>query len=232
MNHNIFESDTPVNFLNALESDDLENLFNVLMPDCPKAYYEQIDNKNNFKIIEDNNKKIWFPFELKMSFNNWAELDKWLNNYGLESGFAFIITHSEKDKEDKISQPHIVKERDSGHYTTSCTFRMNAYWRKNNLVYITKIDGQHNHILQVSQSGCNKLNNDLKNDNNSKVSSDSENKANHNKRKYDICNLKGHNAQTCSSMNNYVRNDDYSEVTSNSEKESSQNKRKCGICNL
>ncbi|CAG8854596.1 45475_t:CDS:2, partial [Gigaspora margarita] len=84
-----------------------------------------------------------------MSFNNWAELDKWLDNHGLESGFAFTITHSEKDKEDKISrrhvykcmkEAHIVKERDSGHHTTGCTFCVNAYRRKNNFVYITKID--------------------------------------------------------------------------------------------
>ncbi|CAG8769329.1 16861_t:CDS:2, partial [Gigaspora margarita] len=241
MNCNIFESDTPVNFLNALESDDLENLFNVLMPNCLEAYYKQINNKNDFEIIEDNNEKIRFSLELEMSFNNWAELDKWLDNHGLESGFVFTITHSEKDKEDKIprryvykymkgrpyisrKKAHIVKERDSGHHTTGCTFRVNAYWRKNNFVYITKID--------ASQSSCNKLNNNLRDDNNSEVSSDSENEANQNKRKCSICNLKGHNARTCSSMDNYIRNDDNSEFTSDSEKESGQNKRKCDICNL
>ncbi|CAG8593018.1 15602_t:CDS:2 [Gigaspora margarita] len=141
MNHNTFESDNPVNFLNVLESDDLENLFNMLMPDCPEAYYKQIDNENDFKRIEE------------MSFNNWVELDKWLDNHGLESGFAFMITHSETNKENKIP------------------------WRH-----------------QASQSSCNKLNNDLRDNNNSEDSSDSENEANQNKRKCSICNLKDHNA--------------------------------------
>ncbi|CAG8848892.1 40676_t:CDS:1, partial [Gigaspora margarita] len=70
-----------------------------------------------------------------------------------------------------------------------------------------------------SQSDYNKLNNDLRDNNNSEVSSDSENKANQNKRKYDICNLRDHNARTCSSMDNYVRNNNNSEFTSNSEKD-------------
>ncbi|CAG8586378.1 16079_t:CDS:2 [Gigaspora margarita] len=123
-----------------------------------------------------------------MSFNNWAELDKWLDNHGLESGFAFTITH----------KAHIVKERNSSYHTTGCTFCVNAYWH----------------------------------DNNSEVSSDSENEANQNKKKCDICNLRGYNARTCSSMDDYIRNDDNSEFTSDSEKESGQNKRKCDICNL
>ncbi|CAG8852765.1 45397_t:CDS:2, partial [Gigaspora margarita] len=96
------EPKNPKNFFGTLESENEINLFNMLMSDCPEAYYEQINNENDFEIIEDNNEKIQFPLELEMSFNNWAELDKWLDNHGLESGFAFTITHSEKDKEDKI----------------------------------------------------------------------------------------------------------------------------------
>ncbi|CAG8846272.1 39266_t:CDS:1, partial [Gigaspora margarita] len=76
-------------------------------------------------------------------------------------------------------------------------------------------------------SSCNKLNNDLRDNNNSEVSSDSKNEANQNKRKCGICNLRGHNARTCSSMDDYIRNNSNSEFTSDSKKESGQNKRKC-----
>ncbi|CAG8836564.1 5572_t:CDS:2, partial [Cetraspora pellucida] len=45
-------------------------------------------------------------------------------------------------------EAHVVNDRDSGHHTTGCTFHVNAYRRKkDNLIYVSKIDSQHNHAL-------------------------------------------------------------------------------------
>ncbi|CAB4375740.1 unnamed protein product [Rhizophagus irregularis] len=45
-------------------------------------------------------------------------------------------------------EAHINKERDRGHHSGDCKFYINAYRRKrDNLVYITKINGEHNHPL-------------------------------------------------------------------------------------
>ena len=91
---------------------------------------------------------------------------RWLDNHGLEQGFAFTITHSEKDKEDGlprrrtyacmkgrkyVPQKEAQKndERNTGHHTGgNCKFYINTYRRKKeNLVYITKVEGEHNHAL-------------------------------------------------------------------------------------
>ena len=80
-------------------------------------------------------------------------------------GFAITITHSEKDKEDGLprrriyacsrgrrhmpkKEAHTKESRNKGYSSTDCKFRVNAYRRKNdNLVYITKVENQHNHEL-------------------------------------------------------------------------------------
>ncbi|CAB5172146.1 unnamed protein product [Rhizophagus irregularis] len=98
-------------------------------------------------------------------FFDWKKLDKWLDKHGLEQGFAFTITHSDKDKHDSFprrrtyactkgrayvpqKEAHINEERDRGHHSGDCKFYINAYRRKrDNLVYITKINGEHNHPL-------------------------------------------------------------------------------------
>ncbi|RHZ90045.1 hypothetical protein Glove_9g61 [Diversispora epigaea] len=46
--------------------------------------------------------RLLYPIAPKMSFNTWINLDKWLENHGLEQGFAFTITHSEKDKKNGL----------------------------------------------------------------------------------------------------------------------------------
>ncbi|CAG8655849.1 245_t:CDS:2, partial [Diversispora eburnea] len=89
----------------------------------------------------------------------------WLKNYGLEQGFAITITHSEKDKKDGLPQrriytctrgrkytprkeAHTKESRNAEHNTGNCQFRVNTYCQKNdNLVYITKVENQHNHKL-------------------------------------------------------------------------------------
>ncbi|CAB5383718.1 unnamed protein product [Rhizophagus irregularis] len=69
---------------------------------------------------------------------------RWFNNHGLEQGFTFIITHSEKDKEDSLPRRHtyycmrgrryvpqkeaqINDERDTGHHMGDCKFYINTY---------------------------------------------------------------------------------------------------------
>ncbi|RIB27530.1 hypothetical protein C2G38_2160395 [Gigaspora rosea] len=123
----------------------------------------RITNTNGLLKIKTNNKDE--DIAPKMEFNNWKELDEWLQGHGLEYGFAFMITHSEKDKEDGIphhcvytrikgikyilqKEAHIVKGCNKGHYAENCKFHINTYRRKkDNLVYITKIEGQYNHEL-------------------------------------------------------------------------------------
>jgi hypothetical protein len=83
----------------------------------------------------------------------------------LEQGFAFTITHSEKDKVDGLPRRHIYacsrgrkyvprkeahtkENHNAGHNSNNCKFRVNTYRRKNdNLIYITKIENVHNHKL-------------------------------------------------------------------------------------
>ena len=88
---------------------------------------------------------------------------RWLDNHGLEQGFAFTITHSEKDKDGlprrrtyvctkgrkyvQRKEAQKIDERNTGHHTGNCKFYVNAYRRKDNLVYITKVEGNHNHAL-------------------------------------------------------------------------------------
>ncbi|CAG8584874.1 8742_t:CDS:2 [Diversispora eburnea] len=111
------------------------------------------------------NDGLLYPVTTEMAFDNWINFDEWLKNYGLEQGFAFTITHSEKDKNDGIPRWHIYactkgrkyvarKEahtkdsHNSAHNSGNCQFRINAYCQKNdNMVYITKVESQHNHKL-------------------------------------------------------------------------------------
>ncbi|RGB24467.1 hypothetical protein C1646_676363 [Rhizophagus diaphanus] len=106
-----------------------------------------------------------YPITLEMTFTNWKKLDKFLENHGLERGFAFTITHSDKDKEDGFPRhriyayskgrsynqqknAHTDENRNRGHHITDCKFHVNTYrQKKDNLVHITKIDGEHNHDL-------------------------------------------------------------------------------------
>ena len=90
---------------------------------------------------------------------------RWLDNHGIEHGFAFTITHSEKDKEDGFPRrrtytcmkgrayvprknAHTSEDRNRGHHSSDCMFRINAYrWKQDNLVHISKVNGTHNHEL-------------------------------------------------------------------------------------
>ncbi|CAG8839881.1 4412_t:CDS:1, partial [Gigaspora margarita] len=45
-------------------------------------------------------------------------------------------------------EAHIIEGCNKGHHTGNCKFHVNTYRQKtNNLVYIMKVDGQHNHEL-------------------------------------------------------------------------------------
>ena len=102
----------------------------------------------------------------------WSLLEKtnffilrWLENHGLEQGFAFTITHSNKDRQDGLprrriytctrgqkyvprKEAHTKESRNTGHNTDGCKFHVNAYRRKtDNLVHINKVKNQHNHEL-------------------------------------------------------------------------------------
>ncbi|PKB95888.1 hypothetical protein RhiirA5_435839 [Rhizophagus irregularis] len=78
----------------------------------------------------DEDKELLYLIALE---TDWTKLDEWFNNHGLEQGFTFIITHSEKDKEDSLPRRHtyycmrgrryvpqkeaqINDERDTGHH--------------------------------------------------------------------------------------------------------------------
>ncbi|CAB5310046.1 unnamed protein product [Rhizophagus irregularis] len=73
-------------------------------------------------------------------FFDWKKLDKWLDKHGLEQGFAFTITHSDKDKHDSFprrrtyactkgrayvpqKEAHINEERDRGHHSVASHYR-------------------------------------------------------------------------------------------------------------
>src|SRR4051794_24893548 len=90
---------------------------------------------------------------------------RWLANHELEQGFAFTITHSDKDRQDGLprrrvytctrgrkyvpkKEAHTKENRNTGHNTDGCKFHVNVYRRKtDNLVHITMIENQHNHEL-------------------------------------------------------------------------------------
>ena len=69
---------------------------------------------------------------------------RWLENHGLERGFALTITHSDKDKDDGFPQcriyacskgriynqqkrAHTDENRNKGRQTSECKFHINAY---------------------------------------------------------------------------------------------------------
>ncbi|CAG8819597.1 29453_t:CDS:2, partial [Gigaspora margarita] len=95
-------------------------------------------------------------------------LQKWtliIEKNSMKYGFAFMIIHSEKDKENGIprhyvytcikgkkyisrKEAHIVEGCNKEHYAENCKFHINTYHqKKDNLVYITKIEDQHNYEL-------------------------------------------------------------------------------------
>ncbi|CAG8816336.1 14647_t:CDS:2, partial [Cetraspora pellucida] len=158
-----------VNCSNALGYDNLETFFDDKSGNTNKYTFNSDDSGNFFN--SDNLEaylNAFGPGDIEAFLNTFdpsSPFDKWVDNHGTECGFAFTITHSEKDKEDGIprcrtykcmkgrlyiskKEAHVINDRDSGHHTTGCTFHVNAYRRKkDNLIYVSKIDGQHNHAL-------------------------------------------------------------------------------------
>ncbi|CAG8638633.1 5450_t:CDS:2, partial [Diversispora eburnea] len=68
----------------------------------PKEFFEDyklFENDNEF--FKDDNISLYL-ITPEMPFDNWTKLDKWIKNHRLEQGFAFTITHNEKDKEDGL----------------------------------------------------------------------------------------------------------------------------------
>ncbi|CAG8630521.1 2803_t:CDS:2, partial [Diversispora eburnea] len=123
-----------------------------------------IENLDDISFNELNDRSLYLV-TTEMAFDNWIKLDEWIKNYGLEQGFTLTITHSEKDKNDRIPQWHIYactkgrkyvtrkeahtkNSRNSGHNSGNCQFCINTYrWKNDNMVYITKVENNHNHKL-------------------------------------------------------------------------------------
>ncbi|CAG8704310.1 5391_t:CDS:2, partial [Funneliformis caledonium] len=59
-------------------------------------------SEDTFNLLADNTQSFVLNEKesLNMTFANWKKLDEWLENHELEQGFAFTITHSDKDKDD------------------------------------------------------------------------------------------------------------------------------------
>ncbi|CAG8796771.1 21042_t:CDS:2, partial [Gigaspora margarita] len=192
--------------------DDNVVTFNMFRPNNPETSFEQANNERNSEVIEytenlsnlssnefislsdinntyenqDYDKKeseLKYLIELEMSFNNWLDLDKWLNNHGIECGFVFTITYSEKDKEDRIPQHCTYKYMKGQPYVS----QKEAH-TINNCDRYDKLDNanlsDNDHSLEEASSSTEER----------KVESSSLEDEASNRQKCGICNLRGHNA--------------------------------------
>ncbi|RGB25185.1 hypothetical protein C1646_772073 [Rhizophagus diaphanus] len=116
---------------------ELNELEEIEIPEDLLTDNEQFSDEFFGENKVENQEKL-YQVAPEMAFTNWKNLDKWLDKHGLVQGFAFTITH----------KAHINEERDRGHHSGDCNFYINAYRRKrDNLIYITKINGEYNHLL-------------------------------------------------------------------------------------
>ncbi|PKK61223.1 hypothetical protein RhiirC2_792136 [Rhizophagus irregularis] len=130
------------------ENEILKDTLDLLMDD------EQLSDEEE---EADEDKELLYPIVLEMVFTDWTKLDEWFDNHGLERGFAFTITHSEKDKEDGLPRRRIYScmrgrryvprkeaqindERDTGHHT---------------------VEGNHNENIGMVASRYRKLNSEM-----------------------------------------------------------------------
>ncbi|CAG8608969.1 1931_t:CDS:2, partial [Cetraspora pellucida] len=143
----IFDVDENFFNLNNTEFNNLQDYANIIDQQWSpfnnlsylKNMKKDLETTENIEVRENNNRMYTYPIALEMDFMNWEDLNRWLDNHGVEHGFAFTVTHSEKDKEDRIPRRRTYSD---------CQFHVNAYrHKKDNKIYITKIDGQHNHAL-------------------------------------------------------------------------------------
>ncbi|CAG8835135.1 45892_t:CDS:2, partial [Gigaspora margarita] len=113
--------------------------------------------KNGAEYENDTKVELLHPVAVEMSFNKWEEIDEWLKFHRLEQGFAFTITHSDKDKSNNLprrciyactrgqtytprKEAHINESYNTEHNTCGCKFRINTYSQKqNNQIHITKV---------------------------------------------------------------------------------------------
>ncbi|CAG8585504.1 8007_t:CDS:2, partial [Scutellospora calospora] len=157
-----FDSDDSGNFFNSFDPDNLEAYLNAFGPSNIEAFLNTFDPNSPVTFVErtDNEKD--------------NDFDKWVNNHGTECGFAFTITHSKKDKENRIlwcctykymkgrsyiskKEAHIINDRDSSYYTTGYTFYVNMYrHKKNNLFYVSKIDEMSDKVKFLTSCRCKK----------------------------------------------------------------------------
>ncbi|CAG8515157.1 16229_t:CDS:2 [Funneliformis mosseae] len=136
-----------------------EDTFNLLADDTQSFVLNEEESLSEF--FENNYEKVeniepLYSIKPDMTF---------LKNHRLEQGFAFTITYSDKDKDDGFPQCHIYacskdqiynqqkkvhtnENRNRGHNINNCKFHINAYHRKkDNLIHITKVEGENNHEL-------------------------------------------------------------------------------------
>ncbi|CAG8846814.1 23222_t:CDS:2, partial [Gigaspora margarita] len=155
---NMYEFDNPEAFFSNILDDNVVT-FNTFKSDNSKTSFEQANNERDGEVIEykenlsnlssnefinydKKESELKYPIELEMSFNN-CEKDK-------EDGIPRHRTYKCMKGQPYISQKeaHTINDRDSGHNTTGCTFHINAYrCKKDNLIYISKIDSYYNHAL-------------------------------------------------------------------------------------
>ncbi|CAG8794525.1 5054_t:CDS:2 [Gigaspora margarita] len=159
--NDLFESGNLENCFNMYEFDNLKVFFSNILDDNAMTFnmfgsdnletsFEQANNERDSRVIEytenlsnlSSNKFISL-LDINNTYEN-QDYDKKESELKVEYGFAFTITYSEKDKEDRIPWCHTYKcmkgqlyisqkeaytinDRDSGYNTTSCTFYINAY---------------------------------------------------------------------------------------------------------
>ncbi|POG62020.1 hypothetical protein GLOIN_2v1485775 [Rhizophagus irregularis DAOM 181602=DAOM 197198] len=82
-----------------------------------------------------------------MAFTDWKKLDDDKdkhNSFPRRRTYAYTKGRAYVPRK----EAHINEERDKGYHSGDCKFYINAYCRKrDNLVYIMKINGEHNHPL-------------------------------------------------------------------------------------
>ncbi|RIB17033.1 hypothetical protein C2G38_2188426 [Gigaspora rosea] len=112
--------------LNDTEFNNLQDHPNIIVQQqlpfndfsCLKNKEKDRETTEDIEAQENDNRMYIYSITLEMDFANWADLDRWLDNHGKEYGFAFTITHSEKDKEDGIPRRRKYRRMKERPYVT------------------------------------------------------------------------------------------------------------------
>ncbi|CAG8764266.1 32403_t:CDS:2, partial [Gigaspora margarita] len=260
--YNVFDSRNLKTFFNTFGPSNMEYFLNTFDPNNPKTFFEPINDERDNEAIQHTENSS--SSSLKTYENQDNSESRYPIILNMKNGFAFTITHSEKNKKDGIpwrctykctkgrpyvsrKEAHVVKNRDSGHHTIGCTFYINIYrHKKDNLIYISKINGQHNHELvddiNMIKNCVNGLSSILELEQSIEKLLDKESQF------VRLNETMGHNARTCPSLaesyisdnseknnseNNSEENDpENNSKENNSEAEETNTKCKCGTCNM